>query len=174
MSIDLEKLLALAKDASLGNWKADRNCGVSVGNVQIAATVLHTDAAFIAAANPAVVTELANTLISKQVSQAALDVLAERQRQMDVEGWTPAHDDCHYSNELVAAAACYSSHVVAREWVYRDRPENYREEPVPDDWPVNWDDEWWKPTNPRRDLVKAAALLLAEIERIDRAAAVGN
>jgi hypothetical protein len=71
MSIDLEKLLALAKDASLGNWKADRNCGVSVGNVQIAATVLHTDAAFIAAANPAVVTELANTLISKQVSQAA-------------------------------------------------------------------------------------------------------
>jgi hypothetical protein len=87
---------------------------------------------------------------------------------MDVEGWTPAHDDCHYSNELVAAAACYSSHVVAREWVYQDRPENYREEPVPDDWPVNWDDEWWKPTNPRRDLVKAAALLLAEIERIDR------
>lgn len=28
--------------------------------------------------------------------------------------------------------------------------------------------EWWKPTNRRRDLVKAAALILAEIERLDR------
>lgn len=34
-----------------------------------------------------------------------------------------------------------------------------------------WDRSWWKPTTPRRDLVKAAALILAEIERIDRAAA---
>lgn len=29
---------------------------------------------------------------------------------------------------------------------------------------------WWKPTVPRRDLVKAGALILAEIERLDRAA----
>jgi hypothetical protein len=39
---------------------------------------------------------------------------------------------------------------------------------VPKMWP--WARQWWKPTGARRDLVKAAALLLAEIERIDRAA----
>ncbi|MEB3421767.1 hypothetical protein VK682_24660 [Salipiger manganoxidans] len=35
-------------------------------------------------------------------------------------------------------------------------------------WP--WDRKWWKPTTPRRDLVKAGALIVAEIERLDRAA----
>ena len=28
---------------------------------------------------------------------------------------------------------------------------------------------WFKPTTPRRDLVKAGALIIAEIERLDRA-----
>jgi len=28
---------------------------------------------------------------------------------------------------------------------------------------------WFKPTDPRRDLVKAGALCIAEIERLDRA-----
>lgn len=37
-------------------------------------------------------------------------------------------------------------------------------------WPWTWDRSWWKPTNRRRDLVKAGALILAEIERLDRAA----
>ncbi|PCB37801.1 hypothetical protein CJT89_33510, partial [Pseudomonas aeruginosa] len=34
-------------------------------------------------------------------------------------------------------------------------------------WP--WDEQWWKPSTARRDLVKACALALAEIERLDRA-----
>lgn len=33
-------------------------------------------------------------------------------------------------------------------------------------WP--WDEHWWKSTTRRRDLVKAGALVAAEIERIDR------
>lgn len=37
-------------------------------------------------------------------------------------------------------------------------------------WPAPWSRAWFKPTQPRRDLVKAGALTLAEIERIDRAA----
>ena len=37
----------------------------------------------------------------------------------------------------------------------------------PSYWP--WEPRWWKPKNPRRDLVRAAALLIAEIERLDRA-----
>lgn len=39
-------------------------------------------------------------------------------------------------------------------------------------WP--WDSSWWRPKDARRDLVRAAALLLAEIERLDRAAAAGS
>lgn len=33
-------------------------------------------------------------------------------------------------------------------------------------WP--WEAHWWKCSHPRRALVKAAALILAEIERYDR------
>ncbi len=76
MNIDLEKLQELAQEASQGNWKADRNCGVSIGNAQIAATTLHADAAFISAANPAVVTELVSMV--KDSTQACIaDVQAE-------------------------------------------------------------------------------------------------
>lgn len=35
-------------------------------------------------------------------------------------------------------------------------------------WP--WSLNWFKPSSPRRDLVKAGALILTEIERIDLAA----
>ena len=38
-------------------------------------------------------------------------------------------------------------------------------------WP--WLSSWWKPSTNRRDLVKAGALILAEIERLDRAEKVG-
>ena len=38
----------------------------------------------------------------------------------------------------------------------------------PSMWP--WTSEWWKPSTRRRMLVKAAALILSEIERLDRAA----
>jgi len=36
-------------------------------------------------------------------------------------------------------------------------------------WPIKWMAAWFKPTDPRRDLVKAGALCIAEIERLDRA-----
>lgn len=103
-------------------------------------------------------------------SQATKDVLAERQRQISVEGWTPEHDDDHVHGQMAGAASCYARHINARSWVVidlDDGPEVYRNEPAPNYWP--WDESWWKPTTPRRDAVKACALLLAEIERIDRA-----
>lgn len=100
------------------------------------------------------------------VSDAARDVLAERSRQVTAEGWTPEHDDEHEWGELAGASWCYARHVNARSWVYPERPENYQCEPAPESWPL--DAEWWKPSSPRRDLVKAGALILAEIERIDR------
>lgn len=91
-----------------------------------------------------------------QVPQAWLDVQAERRRQVEDEGWTPEHDDEHNGGELADAAACYA--LSAAGWsTYAARER----------WP--WPLEWWKPSTARRDLVKACALALAEIERLDRA-----
>lgn len=94
-------------------------------------------------------------------SQAVCDVIAERVRQVVVRGWTPQHDDSHDKCELARAAACYalapSPVGIEREWVYPDSPKN---------WP--WSGTWWKPGFYRRNLVKACALLIAEIERWDR------
>jgi hypothetical protein len=85
----------------------------------------------------------------------AAEILAERRRQIEDEGFTPDRDDRYgRSGQLALAAAAYAFHV-AKEGA----PTAY--------WP--WHPDWWKPTTPRRDLVKAAALIIADIERMDRA-----
>ncbi len=85
---------------------------------------------------------------------AWVDVVAERKRQIDVEQWTPEHDDKHHDYSLANAAACYA------KYGYPNITK------APDDWP--WHSSYWKPSDRRRSLVKAAALILAEIERLDR------
>jgi hypothetical protein len=96
-------------------------------------------------------------------TQAAKDVLAERQRQIEEEGWTPEHDDGHPYGELGMAAACYAVEASSNITLDHDLCG------APPEWP--WEPKWWKPSvDPRRNLVKAAALLLAEIERLDRRA----
>lgn len=97
------------------------------------------------------------------VAAAARDVLAERARQINAEGWTPEHDDQYGNGELPRAARAYilTAHVPA------DVREAFMKTP-PSHWP--WDKSWWKPKTRRRDLVRAGALILAEIERLDRAA----
>ncbi|MDR9972770.1 hypothetical protein [Enterobacter cloacae] len=92
------------------------------------------------------------------LSNAAQSIIAERQRQQSAEGWTHEHDDQYGESQLLWASSCYVLNTI--------QPFNR----IPMDWP--WSPEWWKPTNPRRDLVKAGALILAEIERIDRQEAV--
>lgn len=97
---------------------------------------------------------------------AARDVLAERRRQIEAEGWDHYHDDANERAELAQAAACYAlSGTPADEAVFIH---GRWEDPRDLFWPHGWSREWWKPTNRRRDLVKAGALILAEIERIDR------
>lgn len=96
------------------------------------------------------------------VSSALADVVAERRRQIAVEGWTPEHDDEHSNGEMALAAACYARHAIVPPAL----------SDVPATWP--WGASWWKPGDPRRMLVKAAALILAEIDRLDRAAARGG
>lgn len=90
-------------------------------------------------------------------SMAGDDVLAERRRQIEAEGWTPEHDDAHDKGELAAAASCYAFSAVKSPYHLNNQI-----------WP--WSSEWWKPADSRRNLVKAGALIIAEIERLDRLA----
>lgn len=93
-----------------------------------------------------------------QMSDAAIDVLAERRRQVEGEGWTVEHDDAHEPGTLAVAGACYA------HAAFDSRLLNILRKPR--HWP--WQRSWWKPGDPRRMLVKAAALIIAEIERGDR------
>ncbi|WP_321799768.1 hypothetical protein [Burkholderia sp. BCC1988] len=93
----------------------------------------------------------------KHDTQAVHDVIAERRRQIEQEGWTPEHDDEHDNCEMALAAIVYAESAVGYHAT------------CPDTWP--WSPTWFKSTTPRRDLVKACALALAEIERLDRTAA---
>ena len=88
-------------------------------------------------------------------------IAAERERQITAEGWTPAHDDAHQNAEMTHGARCYLGHALGLEYGMERQPRK------PIEWP--WDAEWWKPsTDPVRDLVKAAALIAAEIDRLSR------
>lgn len=88
------------------------------------------------------------------------DIAAERRRQIESEGWTPEHDDEHANGEIAKAAACYAD--------FASMPDTGRITigGVPLAWP--WDWTWWKPKNRRYDLVRAGALIAAEIDRLDR------
>lgn len=101
-------------------------------------------------------------LESRTVTAAAADVLAERKRQVTTEGWTPENDDQHVNFEMAIAGGLYAISAVDSHHKLRNS--------APSAWP--WDRKWWKPDGPRRDLVKAGALILAEIERLDRAAGI--
>ncbi len=91
-------------------------------------------------------------------SQALLDVAAERRRQIEVEGWTPDHDDQQYQHgELADAAACYALQGACL-------PNGT--DILMEVWP--FDRSWYKPGDRRRELEKSAALVLAQIELIDR------
>jgi hypothetical protein len=98
--------------------------------------------------------------------QILVEVTDERKRQMMHEGWHPAHDDAHHDGQLAGAAACYAMN----DLNIRNVELHHRVTSLLRDlWP--WAQHWWKPTDRRRNLIKAAALIIAEIERLDRNAA---
>lgn len=109
---------------------------------------------------------------SEQLTAAARDVLAERRRQVEAEQWTPEHDDRYRQRQLAMAAACYAAAVPVHDVLdYSDGKIENRVPAMPSAWP--WTRAWWKPGTARQNLVKAGALILAEIERLDRATATG-
>ncbi|EIJ3704548.1 ead/Ea22-like family protein [Escherichia coli] len=177
--INYQALREAAEKATKGRWAVEFDDEIystdGVNHEQIAMVFSENearDAAFIAAANPATVLAMLDELESaeKRIAEleggafnpAILDVVAERQRQKTIEGWTPEHDDEHCNGELAMAAVCYINETGTVN----------RNGGKPWGWP--WDASWWKPNARRRNLVKAGALILAEIERIDRAAGIGK
>jgi hypothetical protein len=98
------------------------------------------------------------------VSHAIADVLKERHRQKSHERFSPEHDDRHTQGQLAGAAACYTLFSLPPS--LPPGLQRMVDELIPRLFP--WERTWWKPYSPRRDLVRAAALLIAEIERIDR------
>lgn len=95
------------------------------------------------------------------------EITYERGRQLGDEGWHAAHDDEHTAGELALAAICYAAPKPVI--VKRGRCQF-------DPWP--WDEEWDKRPKGRpeergqadrvRCLVKAGALIAAEIDRVVR------
>jgi hypothetical protein len=80
-------------------------------------------------------------------------IAAERMRQIEMEGWTPEHDDQHDASELVRAAIAYLTSDIA--------------ESVDFFWP--WEGHEFKRGPDRtRELVKAGGLIAAEIDRLSR------
>lgn len=101
----------------------------------------------------------------KTKCKAVKDVVEERKRQKEVEGFTLLHDlDCK-PGALACAGMCYAGNAALTQ-------EGKAQYTVPSHWP--WDEAWWKPKSPRRDLVRAAALIIAEIERLDASKALAS
>lgn len=102
--------------------------------------------------------------IRRPLSPFAAAVIAERARQIEVEGWTAEHDDAHATGEMAMAGACYGMMPALRGKCFGSTvpPEHFANI----FWP--WAADFWKPQDNRRDLVRAAALLLAEGEKLDR------
>jgi hypothetical protein len=104
--------------------------------------------------------------------RTAIDLISEeRSRQVVVEGWSPEHDDEHVYGELSRAAACYC---LPKNEVDLSKLDGVSVYGVSEDgvgWP--WESPY-KPTpnDPIRQLVKAGALIVAEIERLQRIEAV--
>ncbi len=111
----------------------------------------------------------------------------ERARQIGTLGWGPKHDDEHVDGSLALVAACYTT--PAQLYIKRVKANALV---FADPWPSSWADHYDKrysigervknpgnyvadpstytATERRRLLIKAAALIVAEVERLDRAA----
>lgn len=115
---------------------------------------------------------------SYRLSAFLLAVIAERQRQIEAEGFDRAHDDAHAPGELARAAAAYLYAGSVTDHRTRHALGSWRDDSeeapvmaalvVKELWP--WEREWWKPRpdDRRRDLVRGCALGVAEGEHMER------
>lgn len=93
------------------------------------------------------------------------DLLTERRRQVQEEGYTLERDDKYTEGQLASAASSYAFWADPRGGSL-DGHLDYINAKTPACWP--WGPEQWKPANQRLMLIKAGALILAELDRLDR------
>jgi hypothetical protein len=117
-------------------------------------------------------------------------IAVERNRQIHSERWTQKHDDEHDDESLLLAAVCYAA--PRRLYTRNDYGDGVS---FDDPWPTSWDEKWDKrqhygdgpdsasgiadPSTYTHEegidlLVKAGALIAAEIDRRRRARAAGD
>ena len=97
------------------------------------------------------------------MKSGAIMILDERDRQITQEGFGFDHDDAQKDGQLAKAAESYLCIVCCPD---EEGDENGKVRPQYD-WP--WSKADWKPSNnPIRNLVKAGALIAAEIDRLQR------
>ncbi len=98
------------------------------------------------------------------MNKAFEDVMAERRRQVGTEGYSHDHDDDHADGELALAAALYA---IPYQMPGLKQDDHIGLSMLLE---LGFDFKLKPEADYRKRLVKAAALLLAEIERLDRAA----
>lgn len=103
------------------------------------------------------------TQSESEQTKAATDVLAERERQKTAKGYDAEHDGELPDGDLAKAGAAYALHGALSDGARTDKRDKNR---WPFCWP--WGAECWRPKSQREDLVRAGALILAEIERLDQ------
>lgn len=106
----------------------------------------------------AIISELVRREGSRYLTPSTLDVLNERRRQIVDEDISLEHDDEHIDGSIARGAAAYAL------WAGGVHPEQQKADSLL--WP--WEPETFKPKDARSALVKAGAMILAEIERLDR------
>ena len=88
-------------------------------------------------------------------------IIMERIRQVEIESFGVWEDKEYKNEELALGAAAYALPESKREYYY-DYPK------INKLWPSNWYPHMWKPTpdNRLRELCKAGALIIAEMDRL--------
>ncbi|WP_339860440.1 hypothetical protein [Thalassospira alkalitolerans] len=90
-------------------------------------------------------------------SSIAKEIMQERQRQIEDEGYDAHHDSLHEPDVIATGGAFYALPEETTDWIKAKGV---------DLWPF---DEHPKRKDRRRDLIRAASMIVAEIEQIDEA-----
>lgn len=109
------------------------------------------------------------TILSEATNPAVHRVLTERIRQIQEHGYDSDHDDDHACDEIAALATYYAMPPSARSWdaTSTGYGDTLGEAILPEGWKAKqWDGE---EAGRIRELEKAGALIIAELERLHRA-----
>lgn len=99
---------------------------------------------------------------AKMTTRALRLITDERERQF-ANGYTTQHDDLHARGQIASAAESFAAAAACQA---RGNSVDTAERAAINIWP--WDNEPKVESDPIRNLVKAAALIVAEIERLQR------